>query len=66
LPTRLCCIYGFDPAKTLPDWSFFHLYKTIDLDTTYRRLIAQSWLVCRSPVIKKLYRVSGACPYAAR
>jgi hypothetical protein len=52
--------YGFDPAKTLPDWSFSNSNKTIDLDTTYPSIINQSWLVLSKPTYQELYRASSA------
>jgi len=52
--------YGFDVTKTLPDWTFSISNKTIDLDTTYPSVIAQSWLVLAKPNYQELYRVSSA------
>jgi hypothetical protein len=51
--------YGFD-LNALTDWTFSISNKTIDLDTTYPSVIAQSWLVLSKPSYQELYRVSGA------
>lgn len=48
--------YGFTNSG---DWSFTHSGQTIDLDTTYPGILAQSWLVLSRPDYQELYRASA-------
>ncbi len=47
--------YGFKDGS---DWTFTISSQTIDLDTTYPGILAQSWLVLSRPDYQELYRAS--------
>ncbi len=52
--------YGFDPTKTIDDWTFTLAAQSIDLDITCPGIIPQSWLVLARPDYTELYRVTSA------
>ena len=52
--------YGLDPPIPCPIGPLPSQHQTIDLDTTYPSVIAQSWLVLSKPTYQELYRVSSA------
>lgn len=50
--------YGISKTPPIADWEFSISSQTIDLDTTYPGIIANSWLVLSQPAYQELYRVS--------
>lgn len=50
--------YGITKTAPIPDWTFSITGQTIDLDTTYPAILAQSWLVLARPDYVELYRAS--------
>jgi hypothetical protein len=53
--------YGFE-AEDVSDWTEFFTFPgqtTIDLDTTYPGILAQSWVVLSRPDYQELYRASN-------
>ena len=48
--------YGFTDGS---DWTFTIAGQTIDLDTTYPGILANSWLVLSEPTYQELYRATS-------
>ncbi|HUL53043.1 MAG TPA: putative baseplate assembly protein [Opitutaceae bacterium] len=50
----------FSGQSATADWTFTLAAQSIDLDTTYPGILAQSWLVLARPDYTELYRVTSA------